>query len=200
MIKTDLGFPRFIAKRLDSGKCHGTIVGPSTRMLALGPAVSQCFTLRAPALGVRPHSAPRSPLVRASALPAAQLPTSFITAVDSGVVTDTLLDVAVYTLLAGIAALTIYSIYVTLQKSNEEYGGWTPRDDQEVPSESGASRPGAIYDPVTEKWTYPTEEDPTPAARIGRAPNAPADGPNRYERRTAKRQKAASRRGGKKRR
>ena len=45
--------------------------------------------------------------------------------------TDTLLDLGVYALLAGVAGLTLYSVFVTLQKSNEEYGGWTPRDDEE---------------------------------------------------------------------
>jgi len=117
---------------------------------------------------------------------------------DTAVVTDTLLDVFVYSLLLGVVALTVYSLVVTLQKSNEEYGGWTPRDDEEV---LGAARnpeqrlqSGARYDPVTEQWTYPDPAAVKPSAKVGRAPSAAAadeEASNRYERRMRKKQKAA---------
>ena len=112
------------------------------------------------------------------------------------VLTDTLLDIGVYTLLLGVAALTIYSLYVTLQQSNKEYGGWSPRDDQPVtpvePRVNERLRPGAVYDPATEQWTYPATSD-VEAPRVGRAkaaaPSTGADGTNRYDRRAAKKRK-----------
>ena len=113
-------------------------------------------------------------------------------------VVDTLLDVGVYTLILLVAALTIYSLVVTLQKSNEEYGGWTPRDDEEVASaargDDGRLRAGARYDPVTEQWTYPDAAEQQ-KAKVGRAPAAGAaagadsDAGNRYERRMLKKEK-----------
>ena len=115
--------------------------------------------------------------------------------VDSAAVTDTILDVLVYGLIAGVAGLTLYSIVVTLQASNDQYGGWTKQDDDDVqggmlerPSSSLVS--GARYDPVTESWTYPTAEEQAAKAKVGRAPAAaPAESANRYERRIAKKQK-----------
>jgi hypothetical protein len=41
------------------------------------------------------------------------------------VLTDTILDLAVYSLLFGVVALTVYSLYVTLDESNNTQGGWT---------------------------------------------------------------------------
>lgn len=118
------------------------------------------------------------------------------TASDSAVFTDTLLDVGVYSLLFLVVALTVYSLVVTLQKSNDEYGGWTPRDDEEVSraarSDDGRLRAGARYDPITEQWTYPDAQQST--AKVGRAPTAAsgvadADSGNRYEKRMMKKQK-----------
>jgi hypothetical protein len=116
------------------------------------------------------------------------------------VITDTLLDVAVYTILFGVAALTIYSLFVTLQKSNDEYGGWTPRDDDDVIAASKARnlapeerlRSGARYDPVTEQWTYPAPEKQGPTvgrATASAAPSSVDSSTNRYDRRMAKKQK-----------
>ena len=121
---------------------------------------------------------------------------------DAGVVTDTLLDLAVYSLLAGVVALTLYSIVVTLQASNEQYGGWTKKDDDEVMSGSlGQDKPvsrlqsGARYDPVTDTWTYPTPEEQANRAKVGRAPTASSTdsdaATNRYDRRMAKKRKQA---------
>ena len=128
------------------------------------------------------------------------LPTSLpaVPEVDSAVVTDTALDVLVYALLAGVAGLTLYSIVVTLQASNDQYGGWTKQDDDDVaggmleqPSNSLVS--GARYDPVTESWTYPTPEEQAAKAKVGRAPAPAEDTANRYERRMAKKQKKKKR-------
>lgn len=117
------------------------------------------------------------------------------------VVTDTLLDLGVYTILFSVVALTLYSLFVTLQKSNEEYGGWTPRDDEDITSlaatpPSERLRPGAKYDPVTDTWTYPQPEERT-GAKVGRAPAAAMEdsNSNRYERRAAKKQRKAARKG-----
>ena len=98
--------------------------------LAYVPAVSAVrFPTRAPIVQHSRHAAPR-----ATALPFS----AALAEVESGggVITDTLLDVAVYGILASVAGLTVYSLVVTLQKSNEEYGGWTPRDDEEVKAAS----------------------------------------------------------------
>ena len=172
----------------------------ATSALAYLPA---CQTARpalrpAPLARNRRHVAPRADegsLGLPTGLPAlpdaTQLPP-----VEAAVVTDTLLDLAVYGLIAGVAALTIYSLVVTLQKSNEEYGGWSPRDDEDVKAASADPsqrlRAGARYDPVTETWTYP--EQPKQGAKVGRAPVAggavDADG-NRYDRRMRKKEKKA---------
>ena len=120
----------------------------------------------------------------------------------SGMVTDTLLDLGVYALLAGVVALTLYSIAVTLQKSNEEYGGWTPRDDEDVNKAAsqgggyGMRGPGSVYDPATDTWSTKPLDDATVKAKVGRAPT-PASSPgadgseatNRYDRRMAKKRK-----------
>ena len=63
-----------------------------------------------------------------------------------------------YALLALVVGLTIYSIFVTLQSSNEKYGGCTKdgREDDLRPEEYSDSgdrlRPGAVYDPATDQW------------------------------------------------
>jgi hypothetical protein len=125
---------------------------------------------------------------------------------DTAVVTDTLLDLAVYGLLFGVAALTLYSIVVTLQASNDQYGGWTKQDDEDVMSGSldqptSRLQSGARYDPTTDTWTYPTPEEQAAKAKVGRAPSAASqadEATNRYDRRMAKKRKAAQKRGGKK--
>ena len=109
-------------------------------------------------------------------------------------VTDTLLDLGVYTLLAGVVALTAYSLYVTLDQSNKEYGGWTPKDefDDGTIKDTSGIRKNARYDPMTEQWTYMSEEEKA-APRVGRSPApAAADGANRYTKRMEKKRKAAA--------
>lgn len=119
----------------------------------------------------------------------------------AAVITDTVLDLAVYALLASVVGLTLYSVFVTLQRSNEEYGGWVAKEDEDLgmTKRSGNRlRPGAVYDPVTDQWTYP-EKVSTP--KVGRAPvGGAADeaAGNRYERRMEK--KEAARKKAKKRR
>ena len=113
---------------------------------------------------------------------------------------DTVADIAVYTILFLVAGLTLYSVVVTLQKSNDEYGGWTPRDDEEVANlqsgDAGRLQSGARYDPVTEQWTYPSPEEQKAKAKVGRAPAAPPgtveaaeQGANRYDKRMLKKRK-----------
>ena len=109
---------------------------------------------------------------------------------------DTILDIGVYALLLGVVGLTLYSLYVTLDQSNKEYGGWVKKEDDISPSTSRGGpvdryRSGAVYDPVTEAWTMPdTSNSPKAGASVGRAPSADADDAgNRYERRMAKKQK-----------
>ena len=147
---------------------------------------------KSPVLLRRRHPAPLAADVGSVAEPA-----------NTAVLTDTLLDIGVYGLLALVVALTLYSLVVTLQKSNEEYGGWTPRDDEEITqaarSDDGRLRAGARYDPVTEQWTYPDAAEQR-AAKVGRAPAAAASSPaaddptNRYDRRMLKKRKKANKR------
>ena len=143
-----------------------------------------------------------APLDASPGLPAADI------VADPAVVTDTLLDLGVYGLIAAIIGLTLYSLVVTLQASNEQYGGWTKQDDEDVMSgsldqPSDRLRSGARYDPVTETWTYPTAAEQAAKAKVGRAPaatqSASDEATNRYDRRMAKKRKAAEKRGGKKR-
>ena len=108
-------------------------------------------------------------------------------------IVDTILDLGVYALLLGVVSLTIYSLYVTLDANNKKYGGWAVGEDQEVGSPidtqntSGRLRSGAVYDPVTEQWTYPEKNAASP--RVGRAPVSTKEDGNRYERRMEKRRK-----------
>mmetsp|Transcript_31961 Transcript_31961/g.79571 ORF Transcript_31961/g.79571 Transcript_31961/m.79571 type:complete len:172 (-) Transcript_31961:431-946(-) len=105
---------------------------------------------------------------------------------------DTLLDIGVYTLLFGVVALTLYSIFVTLDETNKSQGGWTKRDEAEElkPPSPGAGparlQKGARYDPATEQWTYPSEEQ---LAAEAKASGGVVSEANRYERRAEKRQK-----------
>lgn len=141
--------------------------------------------------GAVSYAAPSSAASSLGWLPLAEEPSNGST------LTDTLLDIGVYGILALVVLLTGYSLIVTLQKSNEEYGGWTPRDDEEFQSAASSDpigRPsGARYDPVTEQWTYPEQGDKK--AKVGRAPagmGAPAassDDGNRYDRRMLKKRK-----------
>ena len=143
-------------------------------------------------------------LASATAKPATpDLASAALDAIDSSLpdgttLTDTLADVGVYVLLAGAIALTIFSVVATLQKSNDEYGGWTPREDEASPINDDLDRlkPGSVYDPTTDTWTYKKPE-PAPT-RVGRAPPAvdesgqPEKG-NRYERRMNKKKKSSMR-------
>jgi|Transcript_20327 hypothetical protein len=111
--------------------------------------------------------------------------------------TDTLADIAVYGLLASVAGLTIFSVFVTLDESNKAQGGWTKpvedaRNPRKPPTPMGVStavpvRRGARYDPATDSWTYPDEDTPktSPAA----APAGTSSDVNRYDRRMEKKRK-----------
>lgn len=110
-------------------------------------------------------------------------------------IVDTVLDIAVYTLLAGVLALTLYSLYATLGQANKDYGGWTKKDGQPdaikpPSSDAGGYRKGARYDPVTDQWTYPTKE--APVASASAASTDPDN--NRYGRRLQKKQKRMDKR------
>ena len=173
----------------------------ATGMLLLLPLVSQALAYTAPCRVCGPAMRkwpvqPRHAAVRADegavaqAVAPAALP-------EGSTLTDTLLDLGVYSLIALVAGLTVYSIIVTLQKTNDDYGGWTPRDDQDLmPPNDGSPesrlRSGARYDPVKDEWTYPTAGSQQ-GAKVGRAPAAaPAaddDPSNRYDRRMAKKRK-----------
>jgi len=112
------------------------------------------------------------------------------------VLTDTILDLAVYSLLFGVVALTVYSLYVTLDESNKTQGGWTKAEvEARKPTPTPTAGPprlqkGARYDPATDQWTYPTEEER--AVEVKSSGNA-VSGSNRYERRAEKKQKAKRR-------
>jgi len=159
------------------------------------------FAVRRPALhssACRRTQVPHASISLATTMSVAE----DLAGLESAVVTDTLLDIAVYLLLAGVAGLTLYSLVVTLQKSNEEYGGWTPKDDEAVAggdlANSGGFKKGAVYDPTTDQWTYPSADEA--ATRVGRAPaqgtaaGGADDGTNRYDRRMAKKRKKAQKR------
>jgi len=114
-------------------------------------------------------------------------------------IVDTVLDVAVYALLLAVVGLTLYSLYVTLDQSNKQYGGWVKKEDEDldepIRGDNDRLRSGAKYDPVTDQWTYPTRaEVAAKKAQVGRAPAAAVeDGGNRYEKRMAKKQKQKQR-------
>ena len=175
---------------------HALLVAPISYVPSARPA------LRLAPLHHRRHAA----VAADASLPppcAASLPPTLLVADGDFSVMDTIADIAVYSILALVAGLTLYSIVVTLQKSNEEYGGWTPRDDEEVAnlqSDDGAGRlkSGARYDPVTDQWTYPSPEEQKAQAKVGRAPAAAAppgtveaaeQGANRYDKRMLKKRK-----------
>ena len=106
-------------------------------------------------------------------------------------VVDTVLDLAVYGLLFGVVALTVYSLYVTLDQSNKDYGGWTKPVDEvsRAPSPTQAPerlRKGARYDPATDQWTYPTEQE---RALEAKSSGQVVSDSNRYERRAEKKQR-----------
>lgn len=116
--------------------------------------------------------------------------------IDLAVIRDTAADVAVYTLLAGVAGLTVYSVYVTLDESNKKAGGWERRDEGDAMPTIGDDvqsrlRSGAVFDPVTEQWTYPNEVTPgvAPPPRARASPTSDGDEGNRYDRRMARRTK-----------
>merc|ERR1712224_516778 len=104
------------------------------------------------------------------------------------------LDIGVYGVLAGVVGLTLYSLVVTLQQSNDKYGGCTPeqaRKREEVlnsPKTGDLLQSGAVYGPVTEQWTYPKPVKEKASARVGRDEAGGAAG-NRYDRRMQKKRK-----------
>ena len=129
----------------------------------------------------------------AAAVPAAVQSTTVLMA---GPVKDTLLDVLVYGLIFGTAALTLYSIYVTLDESNKKAGGWTkPDDDDDYLKSSQAtaySKKNMIYNPATNEWRA-KEKSEMPSASSsssGGGGGGGADGGgNRYEKRIMKKEK-----------
>lgn len=115
---------------------------------------------------------------------------------------DTILDVGVYSLLAGVVALTLYSVFVTVDEGNRKAGGWQkregedemdvlPRYGENVPTDvESRLRSGAVYDPVKDEWTF--KEQPaakTMSSSSSKASSAGADF-NRYERRARSKAKA----------
>ena len=173
----------------------------ATRLLLLLPLVSPAFSytppcrICGPALRKWPTHR-RHADVRADEAAVAQVAPAALP--EGSTLTDTLLDLGVYSLIALVAALTVYSIVVTLQKTNDEYGGWTPRDDEDMAPPGDGSpesrlRSGARYDPVKDEWTYPSSGQSQQGAKVGRAPAAAAssedDPSNRYDRRMAKKRK-----------
>lgn len=127
----------------------------------------------------------------AAAVPAAVQATTVLTA---GVVTDTLLDILVYGLLFGTAALTIYSLYVTLDESNKKAGGWTkPNDEDEyMPQATDYSKKNMIYNPATNEWR-PKEASEMSSASSSSSAGGSGGGAsgsgNRYEKRMMKKEK-----------
>lgn len=105
--------------------------------------------------------------------------------------TDTLADLAVYSLLFGVVALTIYSLVVTLDESNKAQGGWTKPDEtikkEPTPTQTPMRlRKGARYDPSTDEWTYPTEEELSAESKASKAAESES---NRFKRRADKKLK-----------
>ena len=170
-----------------------------TALVAWSPLTSSGphASLRAAAARRYSRSAP-APVLRLQSPPPVSLLLAEDAASSGGTdvsVVDTLLDVAVYALLLGVVGLTLYSLYVTLDDRNKEYGGWVKKEDEDLPAPSSSPsnrlRSGAVYDPATEQWTYPTKAAVAP--RVGRAASADdAAGGNRYERRMEKKQKQKS--------
>jgi len=140
---------------------------------------------------IRVHCSLSAPL-GASFDPITTLLTAEEVAAASVSIVDTILDVAVYSLILGVVGLTIYSLYVTLDESNKAQGGWTKK---EAAARKAAPTPtpapqrlpkGARYDPATDQWTYPTEQER--AAEVKASGNV-VSASNRYERRAEKRVK-----------
>ena len=135
-----------------------------------------------------------------AALPAAAAAASAAAPPAEISITDTIADLFVYGLLAGAAALTLYSLYVTIDESKDKWQGFDKPQEEEYdePEEvytggKTSFRKGAIYDPAADEWTYPEpEERPAPMREPALMK---ADDGNRYSRRDAKR---AARKGKKK--
>ena len=186
------------------------LLAEASRVTALRPQRgSHRFTPAAPrsiAATTAATAAFRVSSVRAVELPGTLLSDEdAIMGVPSGVVTDTLADLAVYTLLALVVGLTLYSLYVTLDESNKKEGGWVQRDeDFDFPPEEEYTKlkpqdnlaAGNIYDPVTDAWR---KKDPEPnaigatAGSRGAVASAGGEGggnSNRYERRAKAKEKA----------
>ena len=87
--------------------------------------------------------------------PIVQMPSTLLSdsqaAAEVGVsLTDTFLDVLVYTLLAGVLALTVYSVAVTLGDWNDKAGGWVGS-----PEDSTVSRIARAYSSLIQPSTHP---------------------------------------------
>jgi len=118
------------------------------------------------------------------------------------VMTDTIMDIAVYTLLAGVLGLTVYSVFVTVDEGNRQAGGWQKREGEDEPKYKptlgdavptdveSRLRSGAVYDPVKDEWTFKEAEKPA-AARS--AAGGGGSEINRYERRARSKAKAKER-------
>ena len=156
--------------------------------------------------GLVPHVALRTqPLLQAqplrvarrapppqAAAESAHLATTVQLGVDSQVVSDTLLDVGVYGLLALTVGLTLYSVFVTLDEANNKAGGWTkPTDEPVVEDDPSSFRKNMVYNPVSNEWMPRAESDLADTTSAGGG----GDGgdSNRYARRAEKREKTRGR-------
>mmetsp|Transcript_4103 Transcript_4103/g.12916 ORF Transcript_4103/g.12916 Transcript_4103/m.12916 type:complete len:179 (-) Transcript_4103:260-796(-) len=167
------------------------ILAAASLALQLGPALSP-----RPPLPLVPRAV--APTATATGGPAGSGSAAAFSLLTADAVVDTILDIGVYTLLAGVVGITLYSIFVTLDESNKTQGGWQKRDDAEVPEQpqrygevpadvESRLRSGAVYDPVTDEWTMPKEPAASKAAAAGGGGGAEV---NRYERRARKKAKA----------
>ena len=160
------------------------------------------------ALGLTPYTALRTqPLLQAQPLRVARrapppqaaaaaesvhLATTVQLGADAQVISDTLLDVGVYGLLALTVGLTLYSIFVTLDEANNKAGGWSkPEESAKVEEDPSSYRKNMVYNPVSNEWMprAETELADTTSATGG------TDGgdSNRYARRAEKREKTKQR-------
>eukprot|EP00908_Phaeocystis_cordata_P024617 Transcript_7076.p2 GENE.Transcript_7076~~Transcript_7076.p2 ORF type:complete len:196 (-),score=75.66 Transcript_7076:196-717(-) len=136
------------------------------------------------------RAARRAPAPQCAAAPL-PLATTMQLGLDSQVVTDTILDIGVYGLLALTVILTLYSIFVTLDESNKKAGGWSKPKDELTPQDDLASgvKKNMVYNPVTNEWTSRAQSDLVDESDIGGGGGGGDGDSNRYARRMEKRQK-----------
>mmetsp|Transcript_117183 Transcript_117183/g.203503 ORF Transcript_117183/g.203503 Transcript_117183/m.203503 type:complete len:331 (-) Transcript_117183:83-1075(-) len=129
------------------------------------------------------HSA--APTARRSASPNLLIPQDQKTAWDIAG------DYALYAFLAGVVALTVYTIIVTLQDTGEEYGGWRPPEPDEDEDDFEEVRM-TRYDAETGQWVEKrVVREKEKKAQIGRVKKSDAPELNRYQKRMIKQRKRA---------